>query len=177
MDSQFLKLLKGELEGDEIEISLKSLVPVCVVYPELYLNTQVQMTHLMEFYKEDHDYNDLETPLIIPELKEPKTLLIIFTRLFEVIIKMSNSGETEVVHIPKIILNVDIGSSASSLEVIRPPQDEVDNFDGIKNKMYSFTGFLAVGDAANLTEAQKHNLRLFDIIKRKTNNNRTKRSV
>ena len=175
MDSQFLKLLKGELEGDTVEISLKSAIPVCVVFPELYINTQVEMTHLMEFYDEDHDYSDTTLPLIIPTLSEPKTLLTIFTRLFEVIIKMSNTGDTLVDKIPKIILNVDVGQTPSNLEIISPPQEDIDNFDNLKNKMYSFAGFVAVDEATNLSDAQKHNLRLLDILKRKTNNNRSRR--
>ena len=170
MPNAFIELLKGEYKEPEIQISLKSTVPVFIAYPELIIPFKAKMTDIIPFYKDEYDYEDVNKNILLESGTSTTLLVILFTKIIETIITAFNSGDSAISYIPKVTLKVDIGDSTSKFEVISPSEEDVNKFDDAKSKMFTFTGFSAVDSAESLSYEQKHNLLLVDILTRKYNN-------
>ncbi|MFF2798252.1 hypothetical protein [Lysinibacillus xylanilyticus] len=170
MDNSFLSLLKGDFSGDDLVVSLKSAVPVFLSYPEIIIPFKARLSDVVPFYVMDEDYEDFKRNIILPAGNNPTQLIVLFTKVFEMIVKLFNSGDSKLAAMPKVSLKVDIGSSTSQFETIAPSAEQVTQFDNGKSKMFTFTGFNAVEDSGGLSYEQKHNLLLVDILTRKYNN-------
>lgn len=170
MSNSFLQLLKGDFTGDTLVVSLKSTVPVLIAYPEIIIPFKARLTDVMPFYVESEDYEDFSRNVLLPAGTGPTPLIVLFTKVFEMVVKLFNSGDSKLQSMPMVVLKVDIGTNTSQFETIAPTQEQVSQFDNAKSKMFTFTGFNAAGDSASLTHAQKHNLLLVDILTRKYNN-------
>lgn len=170
MGNTFLSLLKGDFSGETLVVSLKSTVPVFIAYPEIIIPFKAKLTDVMPYYFEREDYEDFNRNVILPPGVNHTQLIVLFTKVFEMIVKVFNSQSSQLTHMPKVSLRIDIGNNSSQFEVISPTAEQVAEFNNAKSKMFTFTGFSAAGAGANLTDAQKHNLLLVDILTRKYNN-------
>lgn len=166
----FKRLLDGDFNGETHEVSLKSTVPIFIAYPEMVIPYKKTISDIVEFYREDEDYNDNSSDLLLRGVASPTPLIVLFTKVFEVILKIFNDHNSELEYIPAISLKIDIGGSASQFEIIKPSKNMVDKFDSSKAKMFTFSGFNAVGKSKELSYEQKHNLLLIDMLTRKYNN-------
>lgn len=171
MNNTFLNLLKGEFSDDtDLVVSLKSAVPIFIAHPEIIIPFKASLPDVMPFYVEKEDYSDFSRNVLLTSIGSPTQLIVLFTKVFEVIVKLFNSGDSKLASMPKVSLRVDIAGSASHFETIAPTEFEVAQFDNAKSKMFTFTGFSAADESDTLTYAQKHNLLLVDILTRKYNN-------
>lgn len=165
-----MQLLTGECKDEELVVSLKSVVPVLIAYPEIIIPFKGRLSDVVPYYIKDEDYNDISRNIILENGKSPTQLIVLFTKIFEMVVKLFNSGDSSLEYMPRVKLKVDIGSSVSQFEVISPAAEQVAQFDSSKAKMFTFTGFNATEDSVALSYEQKHNLLLVDILMRKYNN-------
>lgn len=171
MDNTFANLLRGDFNGKgELVVSLKATVPVFISYPEIIIPFKSRMSDIVPYYVEKEDYTDMTRNILIPDLPSPTQLIVLFTKVFEVIVKLFNNGNSFLESMPKISLKIDIGNNASQFETISPKESQIEQFDNSKTKMFTITGYNAAEKSDTLSKEQKHNLLLVDILTRKYNN-------
>lgn len=170
MTPSFLELLQGTYEGDEIVISLKSTVPIFIAYPELIIPYGYSISDVMEYYSPDKDYFNVEEDILLEGNGTPSLLLNMFAKVFESIISDSISKSSQLIRIPKVTLQVDIGGSKSHFESIAPCVSGVKNFESRRASLSTFQGKAQAKTLPNLTEEQKHNILFLDDLLMKCRN-------
>ena len=170
MSATFMELLLGTYEGDEIVISLKSTVPIFIAYPELIIPYGYNISDVMKYYNPDKDYFDVEEDLLLEGNSTPCLLLNMFAKVFESIISDSISKNSQLIRIPKVTLQVDIGGSKSHFESIAPCVSGVRNFESRQASLSTFQGKAQARTLPDLTEEQKHNILFLDDLLMKCRN-------
>ena len=168
-----MKFLKGDYEGDdEVTISLKSVVPFLLCHPNLIIPYGHTIADVIPFYKKGYDYLDVNVEIIDEQMESPAKLIKMFTQILQDILTNSYKGKSRLDSIPKIVLDVDIGSASLQLEKIQPTQEEVDSFQVVNPKMGSASSILNAKHLADgsISESQKHNILLIDMLLRRCRN-------
>lgn len=168
MSNKFYDLLCGRIDEPEVLINLKQVIPVCIAYPELVIPYGYSLSDIAKFYDSTIDYDTSEEKIIVSEGLDPRTLVSIFTKIFSLVVGHSNSGVSQVESFPKVSLNVDIATTALGFQTIEPSSLHVREFAKSKSAMYTYRGYSSTVKE-DLSEAQRHNILLIDMLTRRYN--------
>lgn len=164
MHITFSELLEGNYSSDEMIVSLKSVVPFFISYPNLIIPHGYSIADVIPYYISSEDYINPKTDIVNEKIGSPAKLIKMFTDVFQDLFSNAIRGKSRINSIPKVSLQVDIGGTDFQLERIEPSYDDVKNFERARARMGSASGILQVkvmGDT-NLTDTQKHNVLLIN---------------
>lgn len=167
MKSAFMSVLRGDTLEGEIEISLKSCVPVFIAFPELLTYPNKGISAVMPYYRPGVDYGDTVSNIDIG--KSEIELLSMFNAVFSTV--LSNSlFKSEEMELPRLYVNIDIGYGPTVYGRISPNHELSDSLgskhfcEGLGLKFN-----LAMYSKDKVSESQKHNILLLQALRKRCN--------
>lgn len=162
-----IDMLEKDLDTNEhVSISLKSSIPLFLVYPELIYGFS-SLSEIAEMYDDNVDYHDVDKHIIIDNTKQIDKLIMLFANVFSDLVGKPESSNLEGGYrFPAFSLVIDIGSANRSMELVSPTEEQVSRFSN--SQVYTFKAKIAHEESV-LSNNQKHNIILADMLTRKAN--------
>lgn len=168
MNVPILSLLRDtEFTNSILEVSLKSCVPVFMAYPELVTPPSKNLEEINKYYVSSVDYF---APGRCNVGISENDLLNMFNALLSNVLSNGLFSDNSKSELPKLSLNIDIGSSSTDYGVVIPkPEDLLKTGN---KKYYDGLGVRfnrAMREKKDMTENQHHNIMLLQILRKKYN--------